>query len=84
MAASRGEEFTYEVQPANVIHGSPARVKERLEGMGQDYGVEEVFVVTAIDNFRDRLRSYKLLAEAMLDNGGNISGTGLGIEGGQA
>ena len=79
-----GEEFTYEVQPANVIHGSPARVKERLEAMGQDYGVEEVFVVTAIDNFRDRLRSYKLLAEAMLDNGGNISGTGLGIEGGQA
>lgn len=65
-----GEEFCYEVQPANVIHGSPARVKERLVAMGREYGVGEVFVVTAIDNFSDRLRSYGLLAEAMLGSHG--------------
>lgn len=69
-----GEDFTYEVQPANVIHGSPARVKDRLLAMGQEYGVDEVFIVTAIDNFPDRLRSYRLLAEAMLERGRKSSG----------
>ena len=69
-----GEEFTYEVQPANVIHGSPARVRERLMAMGTEYGVDEVFIVTAIDNFADRLDSYKLLAEAMPGHGDDTSG----------
>ena len=78
-----GEEFTYEVQPANVIHGSPARVKERLMAMGTEYGIDEVFIVTAIDNFPDRLRSYRLLAEAMLESGGTGSGVSQGTAEGQ-
>ena len=78
-----GEEYTYEVQPANVIHGSPARVKERLLAMGMEYGVSEVFIVTAIDNFPDRLRSYRLLSEAMLGDGGDTPVEGQGIAEGQ-
>ena len=70
------EEYTYEVQPANVIYGSPVRVRERLLAVGREYGVEEVFVVTAIDNFPSRLRSYRLLAEAMLGGGEESSVTG--------
>ena len=77
------EDYTYEVQPANVIHGAPARVKERLLAMGSEYGVDEVFVVTAIDNFPDRLRSYRLLAEAMLNGGGNSLGVGQETEEGR-
>ena len=71
-----GEEFTYEVQAANVIHGSPARVKERLLALGRECGVDEVFIVTAIDNFPDRLDSYRLLAEAMAGQGDKASGVG--------
>lgn len=78
-----GEEYTYEVQPANVIHGAPARVKEQLLAMGREYGVDEVFIVTAIDNFPDRLRSYRLLAEAMLNGGGNSLGMGQETEEGR-
>ena len=70
------EEFTYEVQPANVIFGSPERVRERLLAMGREYGVDEVFIVTAMDNFPSRLNSYRLLAEAMMGSGGNTAGEG--------
>ena len=61
-----GEDFTYQVQPANVIHGSPRPVRKRLLSLGEEYGVDEVFIVTAIGDFGERLRSYQLLAEAML------------------
>ena len=78
-----GEEYTYEVQPANVVHGSPTRVKERLLAMRREYGVDEVFIVTAIDNFPSRLQSYRLLAEVMLGSGSNISETAQEIAEGQ-
>ena len=61
-----GEEFSYEVQEANVIHGSPLAVQERLLALQKEYAVNEVFIVTAVDNFPSRLRSYELLAEALL------------------
>ena len=61
-----GEDFTYDVQPANVIHGSPATVRKRLLALQQEYGANEVFIVTAIDSFPGRLRSYDLLAQTML------------------
>ena len=71
-----GEEFTYEVQPANVIHGSPDKVKKRLSALRKELGVDEVFIVTAINSFRKRLHSYELLAEAMIGAPGNPSGKG--------
>ena len=68
-----GEEYTYEVQPANVIHGTPLTVKQQLNDVCREYGVDEIFVVTAIDKFPDRLRSYQLLAEAMFRRPDNSS-----------
>ena len=75
-----GGEFSYEVQQANVIFGSPGPVKDRLLSMARDYGIDEMFIVTAIDDFRKRLRSYKLLSDALIEpfssqrNGGFNSG----------
>ena len=66
-----GEDFSYEVQPANVIHGSPVRVKDRLLQLRREYEVDEFFIVTAIDCFAERLHSYDLLAKAMLGSARN-------------
>ena len=60
-----GEDYAYDIQPANVISGSPSAVRQRLLEVRRRYGVDEVFIVTAIDNFPKRLHSYRLLAEAM-------------------
>ena len=57
-----GEKFTYEVLKSNVINGSPDTVRERLCGIQSDYKVDEIFVVTAIDDFQKRLHSYELLS----------------------
>ena len=62
-----GEEYTYDVQPANVIHGSPRVVQQRLLALQREFGVNEVFIVTAIDCFATRLHSYELLARTFLD-----------------
>ena len=61
-----GEGFTYEVQPANVIHGSPHTVGRKLEAISQSYGVGEIFAVTAIRDFSKRLHSYELLSRELL------------------
>jgi luciferase family oxidoreductase group 1 len=46
------------------IHGTPERVRERLLALGEEYGVDEFVVVTITHDFRARLRSYELLADA--------------------
>ena len=61
-----GEDFTYQVQPANVIHGSAGTVRNRLLRMRDEYQVDEMFIVTAIDSFEKRLHSYELLAYELL------------------
>ena len=60
-----GEKFRYAVQPSRVIHGKPAAVAARLSALAREYGVAEVFAVTAIPDFAQRLRSYQLLGAAM-------------------
>jgi luciferase family oxidoreductase group 1 len=63
------EEYTVDIRQAPVVHGSPDAVREQLLGIQRRYEVEEIIVVTAIRDFPQRLRSYRLLAEAMLDPG---------------
>jgi luciferase family oxidoreductase group 1 len=46
------------------VAGTPDRVKARLEGLAEDYGVDELVIVTITHDFKARLRSYELLAEA--------------------
>ena len=62
-----GEKFRYAVQPSRVIHGKPAAVAARLSALAREYGVSEVFAVTAIPDFAQRLRSYQLLRAAMVE-----------------
>ncbi len=46
--------------------GSPATVREQLTHLADQSGVAEVMVTTLIHNHQARLRSYTLLAEALL------------------
>jgi len=46
------------------IAGAPEHVRERLLALAADYGVDELVVVTITHDFKARLRSYELLAEA--------------------
>jgi alkanesulfonate monooxygenase SsuD/methylene tetrahydromethanopterin reductase-like flavin-dependent oxidoreductase (luciferase family) len=46
------------------IAGSPERVRERLVALAGDYGVEELVVVSMAHDFKTRIRSYELLADA--------------------
>ncbi len=47
-----------------VVSGTPAQVQQQLTQLAADYGVDEITAVTITADFRDRRRSYELLAEA--------------------
>jgi alkanesulfonate monooxygenase SsuD/methylene tetrahydromethanopterin reductase-like flavin-dependent oxidoreductase (luciferase family) len=47
-----------------MIVGTPDQVKPQMQQMAEQYGVDELVVVTITHDFADRLRSYELLAEA--------------------
>ena len=47
-----------------MVAGDPLQVKEVLMGMAKLYGVEELVILTTCPDFKARLRSYELLAEA--------------------
>lgn len=46
------------------IHGSPRRVRQRLEALAAEYEADELMIVTITHDFAARLRSYELIAEA--------------------
>lgn len=46
------------------IVGTPAQCKVRLEAIAQEYGAEEIIVLTITYDFAARLKSYELLAKA--------------------
>ena len=46
------------------IAGAPGQVRDRLLRLGEQCGVTEFVVLTIAHDFRTRLRSYELLAEA--------------------
>ncbi len=60
--------FAEEGSPAatgrRLIVGSPATVRSRLEALAEEYGAEEVMIVTITHRHADRRRSYELIAEA--------------------
>jgi luciferase family oxidoreductase group 1 len=49
---------------ARTTAGTPERVRARLAAMAEEYGVEELVIVTITHDFKARVRSYELLAEA--------------------
>src|SRR6201996_162524 len=46
-----------------VLTGTPAEMKARLTKLADEYKVDEIIAVTITEDFDDRLKSYKLLAE---------------------
>jgi luciferase family oxidoreductase group 1 len=52
------------------IIGSPAKVRDGLHALAEEYGAEEVIVVTITYDHAARRRSYELVAEAMGLNSG--------------
>ncbi len=46
------------------VVGTPEQVRERLLQMVADYQADELIVVTITHDFKARMRSYELLAEA--------------------
>ena len=59
----------------NVV-GTPEQVKARLGEIARAYGVDELVIVTICHDFRARLRSYELLAQAFETTGRTDRGEG--------
>ena len=62
-----GEKFEINVTDAPVVHGSPKLALQKLLDIQTLHNVEEIVVVTAINDFERRLRSYELLSQAMTE-----------------
>ena len=62
-----GEKYEINVYDAPVVHGSPEMALQKLRDIQALHNVEEIVVVTAINDFQKRLRSYELLSQAMTD-----------------
>jgi luciferase family oxidoreductase group 1 len=61
---TEAEEERIKANRQRMISGTPDQVKEKLEKLAADYGVDELIIVTITYNFEDRLESYRLLAKA--------------------
>ena len=72
-----GEKFEINVFDAPVVHGSPEIALQRLLDAQRLHNVDEIMVVTAVNDFSKRLRSYELLSKAATEaNIGGITGRG--------
>ncbi|WP_339322265.1 LLM class flavin-dependent oxidoreductase [Paenibacillus sp. FSL W8-0194] len=60
-----GEPYTIEEQEPFITKGTKASVREKLEELQRSSGVDEFIVTSNIAPFEKRLRSFKLLAEAL-------------------
>jgi luciferase family oxidoreductase group 1 len=71
-SVEESESYPYTDRDLAIIHhtrqrtiaGTPERVRDRLLALGAEYGVDEFVVVTMTHDFKARIRSYELLAEA--------------------
>ena len=46
------------------VIGSPATVRSAIEGVADEYGADEIMIVTIVYDHAARCRSYELIAEA--------------------
>jgi luciferase family oxidoreductase group 1 len=54
-----------EYQRGRALEGSPQRVREGLLALAAEYEADELMVVTVTHDYRDRMRSYELVGEAL-------------------
>ncbi|EPG73197.1 luciferase family oxidoreductase, group 1 [Leptospira fainei serovar Hurstbridge str. BUT 6] len=58
------EEYRIAYNRGRMVTGTPVQVKARLLDLAKEYQVDEIVVTTITHDFKDRLRSYELLADA--------------------
>jgi alkanesulfonate monooxygenase SsuD/methylene tetrahydromethanopterin reductase-like flavin-dependent oxidoreductase (luciferase family) len=71
-SVEEAETYPYTEQELAIVHharrrtiaGAPEQVRERLLDLARAYGADELVVVAITFDFKARLRSYQLLAEA--------------------
>jgi luciferase family oxidoreductase group 1 len=71
-SVEEAEAHSYTEQELSIIHhakrrtiaGAPEQVRERLTALAGAYGAAELVIVTIAHDFKARLRSYQLMAEA--------------------
>lgn len=51
----------------NMIIGNPQDVRKQLTDLQTLYGADEIMIVTITHSLQDKIRSYELIAEALLD-----------------
>ncbi|RUT31787.1 LLM class flavin-dependent oxidoreductase [Paenibacillus zeisoli] len=61
------ENYRIEEQQAEITKGSKETVRRKLLEVGERYGVVEYIVITALQDFGKRVRSYELLKEAFTE-----------------
>lgn len=66
-AKQTNEGYRIEIQEASILYGSKKTVREKLLQIQNIYDLDEVIILTPIENFEDRLKSYVLLCEAMAE-----------------
>jgi alkanesulfonate monooxygenase SsuD/methylene tetrahydromethanopterin reductase-like flavin-dependent oxidoreductase (luciferase family) len=54
---------------SRVVIGTPDSVREQLISLAQSYEVDELMAITITGEYRTRLKSYELLADAFSLNG---------------
>jgi alkanesulfonate monooxygenase SsuD/methylene tetrahydromethanopterin reductase-like flavin-dependent oxidoreductase (luciferase family) len=54
-------------QAARGLEGSPARVRAGLLALVEEYEADELMIVTVTHSYTDRMRSYELIAQALLE-----------------
>lgn len=71
-SVEEAEAHPYTAQELALIHhtrqrtvaGDPEQVRDRLRALGREHGVDELVIVTITHDFKARVRSYELMAEA--------------------
>jgi luciferase family oxidoreductase group 1 len=71
-SVEEAEAYPYSEQELSIVHhvrrrtiaGAPEQVRDRLLALAGAYGAAELVIVTIAHDFKARLRSYQLLAEA--------------------
>jgi luciferase family oxidoreductase group 1 len=56
-------------QRARLVHGDPRGVREKLDRLAEQFGADEIMVLTITGDYASRRRSYELVAKAFGLNG---------------
>ncbi|MGF7034674.1 luciferase family oxidoreductase group 1 [Paenibacillus mucilaginosus] len=70
-----GENFEIDIRQAQIIHGSPATVRDKLLETSQRYGIEEIIITAYNRTFDQRLRTIELLQAALAEQAGDLTET---------